>query len=334
MRIRLFCILLLALAAVSVVPARSTGAASDAGEAKQVWRIRFLEAAVVQGPNVRLGEVAVPVGDVPPGVWESLAQRDLWPSPDERSRAVNMTRPRLQEAVMHTMRDLAPNCLFPGSMVLQRGGVLIGKEDIQRLAQSQLVPYLAPLPGESMLKDFRLPQFVFLEHEGQSLELEEPRKVAPGRLSLRFLVKEMDGSIRQRLTGTVFVDCLADVPAAVSAMNKEELLEHSKVTFKRVNLAQLRGEPWDGRGGPWRLARPIAPGQIILQSDLAHIPTVRKGSRVTLLYEGKNVRLTLQAEALSDGSAGETIPVRNLQSRKEIYGLVRDSSTVVVNSML
>ena len=53
-----------------------------------------------------------------------------------------------------------------------------------------------------------------------------------------------------------------------------------------------------------------------------------------MLYEGKYVRLTLQAEALSDGSAGETIPVRNLQSRKEIYGLVRDSSTVVVNSML
>ena len=333
MHIRLIC-LLLAAALFCAASGQSFGAAQGGPDAGQSWRIRFLEAAVVQGPKVLLGEVAMPVGDMPPGEWERLSRRELWPSPEERSKAVNMTRPRLQEAVMHTMRDLAPNCLFPGSMALQRGGVLIGKEDIQRLAQSELAPYLAALPGEAALKDYRLPQYIFLEHGGQNLELEAPRKVGPGRLSLRFLVKEMDGSIKQRQTGTVLVDCLADVPAAASAMNRDELLDHSKVTFKRMNLAQLRGELWDGRGGPWRLTRPLAPGQVILQSDLAHIPTVRKGSKITLLYEGKNVRLTLQAEALADGSAGETIPVRNLQSRKEIYGLVRDSSTVVVNSML
>jgi flagella basal body P-ring formation protein FlgA len=115
-------------------------------------------------------------------------------------------------------------------------------------------------------------------------------------------------------------------------MNKEELLEHDKVAFRRVNLASLRGEPWDGRGGPWRLARPVAEGQVLYKADLAHIPTVRKGSRVTLVYEGKTVRLTVHAEALTDGSAGETIPVRNSMSRKEVFGMVLDSATVVVRA--
>jgi flagella basal body P-ring formation protein FlgA len=300
---------------------------------EQSWRIRFLEAAVVEGEMVRLGEVAVPVGDMPAGLWESFAAREIWPAPPEGGRAVNMTRPRLQEAVMRGMKDLAPYCLFPGSMAVQRGGVLMNREAVQRFVEQELAPRLASLPGETMLKDFRLPHQIFLEHAGQEVALETPRKIEAGRISIRLVVREMDGSVRQKLTGTVFADCWAEVPCAGVTMNRDELLEHSSVTFKRMNLAALRGEPWDGRGGPWRLTRPVVLGQVIYQSDVAHIPTVRKGSTVTLIYEGKNVRLSVQAEALADGASGENIPVRNKQSRREVFGLIRDSQTVTVAAM-
>lgn len=310
----------------------AAGQASAAAR-EEPWRIRFLDAAIVSGPVVRLGEVAVPAGEMPPGKWEELAQRELWPSPPEGSRAVNMTRPRLQEAVMRTMRDLAPYCLFPGSLALQRGGKLVGKEAIQRLVSKELKPLLSGLPGEAVLKDFRLPQYVFLEHAGQQLSLEPPRRVNPGRLGLRLLVRELDGVITQKLTGSVFLDCWVDVPCSSIILNRDDLLDHNKVTFKRMNLANLRGDPWDGLGGPWRIVRPIGVDQVIYQNDLAHIPTVRKGSRVTLLYEGKSIRLTVQAEAMADGVAGESIPVRNLQSRREVYGVVRDASTIIVNVM-
>ena len=311
-------------------PAR---ASSEAGPgASEPWRIRFLEAAIVQGDTVRLGEVAVPLGNMPAEIWAKLSQRELWPSPHE-GRPMNMTRPRLQEAVMRTMQDLAPYCLFPGSMALQRGGVLIGKEAIQLLVQSELTPYLASLPGEASLTDFRLPQFVFMAHSGQRLSLEPLRKVAPGRLSLRLLVREMDGSVTQRLTGSVFADCWAEVPSTTMILNRDDLLEHSKITFRRVNLATLRGEPWDGRGGPWRVTRPIGVGQVIYQTDIASVPTVRRGSIVTLLYEGSTVRLTTQAEALADGAAGESIPLRNLQSRREVFGMIRDATTVIISAL-
>ena len=303
------------------------------GKDIEPWRIRFLEAAVVRGDRVLLGEVAVPLGDMPPGKWEELAQRELWPAPPDGGRPANMTRPRLQEAVMATMRDLAPYCLFPGSMVLQRGGVLIGKVAIQRMVESELAPYLASLPGESALRDYRLPQQVFLAHAGEQLMLEAPRKVEPGRLSLRLLVREMDGTVKQKLTGSVFVDCFAEVPVSVAPMNRDDMLEHNKLTYKRVNLAGLRAEPWDGRGGPWRVTRPIPVDQVIYQSDVAHVPTVRKGSKVTLLYEGRSVRLTVQAEAMADGAAGENIPVRNMQSKREVYGMIRDSGTVIVSAL-
>jgi flagella basal body P-ring formation protein FlgA len=151
-----------------------------------------------------------------------------------------------------------------------------------------------------------------------------------GRLSVRLFVRESDGQIRQKLTGTVFVDCFADIPCAARGMNRDDLLDHSQIIYKRMNLAGLRGEPWDGRGGPWRLVRPIPVEQVIYSTDLASIPTVRKGEVVTVLYEGKSVRLTALAEAMSDGMAGESISVRNLQSRKEVFGMVRDAKTVLI----
>lgn len=331
---RLFCLLLLVpLALVLVCVRPGAGQAAPAGGGQDApWRIRFLEAAVVQGDRVLLGEVAVPMGDMPAGMWDDLARRELWPSPPRQGKAVNMTRPRLQEAVMQSMKDLAPYCLFPGSMALQRGGALVGKEAVQRLVANELGPHLTALPGEAALTDYRLPQYVFLEHAGQELVLEAPRKVAAGRLSLRLLVREMDGAVRQKLTGSVFIDCWADVPCAAAGMNRDDLLEHTKVTFKRMNLASLRGRPWDGLGGPWRLTRPVSIAQVIYQQDVAHIPTVRKGSIVTVLYEGKSVRLSLQAEALADGAAGESIPVRNLQSKRELYAQIRDGSTVTVTA--
>jgi len=320
-------VLLCLCAAWTAAPARA--AAEDMSEP---WRIRFLEAAIVLGDTVRLGEVAVPIGNMPAETWEKLAQRELWPSPPE-GRPMSMTRPRLQEAVMHTMKDLAPYCLFPGSMALQRGGVLIGAEAIRRMVQSELAPYLASLPGETALTDFRLPRYVFMAHAGQQLSLEPLRKPAPGRLSLRLLVREMDGTIKQRLTGTVFADCWAEVPNSAVVLNRDDLLDHTKVTFRRMNLATLRGEPWDGRGGPWRITRPIGVGQVIYQTDVAPVPTVRRGSIVTLLYEGGAVRLTTQAEALADGAAGESIPLRNLQSRREVFGMIRDATTVTVSAL-
>lgn len=296
------------------------------------WRIRFLDAAIVSGPVVKLGEVAVPVGNIPAGEWEALASKELWPSPGETGKAMNMTRPRLQEAVVRTMKDLAAYCLFPASMAVQRGGALIGKEDIKRLVENELAPYLATLPGEAQLSDFRLPPYAFLTHTGQTLELESPRKISAGRLSLRLVVREVDGSAKQKLTGSVFVDCWASVPVAASVMNRDDLLDHGKVTFKRVNLANLRGEHWDGKGGPWRVMRPVSVDQIIYKSDVGHIPTVRKGDKLTLVYEGKTVRLSVPVEALAEAGAGESIMVRNLQSRKDIFATVRDGKTVVVHS--
>ena len=299
-------------------PVRNTG-----------WRLRIKDAAVVQGDHVLLGEIADPIGPIEPAVWAQLAKAELWPSP-AKGRPMNMTRPRIQQAMAYYAGELSSFCSYPASMVVQRGGNVLTTEELQQIVAKSLTPLIRAMPGEASLQDFRLPSAVLLSEEEQSVELEGPVDLAPGRMSLRLAVKDIEGRIVKRLTGTVFVDVWVEVPCAAVPLNKDEVLEPNRVTFARKNLAHIKGTVWDGRGGPWRMQRPIALGQPIMQTDVAIIPTVRKGAAVTMIFEGRNVTVSIPGEALSDGARGETISVRNLQSKKQLRATVRDGQTVIV----
>lgn len=303
---------------------RQASAAYDGG-----WQLRLKEAAVIRGESVLLGEIADPIGPIRSEVWAKLSRSVLWPAPPA-GRPMNMTRPRIQQAMAQYAGELSSLCLYPASMTLQQGGAVLDADALRNIAVKALTPLLASLPGETSMQDFRLPGYVFISHHGQTVELENLPDPAPGRVPLRFAVKERDGGVVRRLSGTVFVDQWVEVPCAASPLNRDEVLRPERVAYARKNIAHLKGAIWDGRGGPWRMLRAVGTGQPILQTDVAVIPTVQKGATVTMLFEGKNFTLSMPGEALSDGAFGESITVRNLQSKKQLRAMVRDSLTVVV----
>lgn len=293
------------------------------------WRLKIRDAAVVRGENVLLGEIAEPIGPLDPEIWERLGGSVLWPSPSA-GRPMNMTRPKIQQAMAHYAGELSSMCIYPASMTIQQGGSVLDGEALRSLVVKTLTPQIRTLPGDASLQDFRLPAALFLSHEGQVAELERPVELIPGRISLRIVVKEPDGSVVRRVTGTVFLDLWAQVASAAVPLNKDEALTPERVTFTRKNLAHMKGTVWDGKGGPWRMQRAVPAGQPIFQTDVSVIPTVQKGATVTMVYEGRNFTLSIPGMALSDGARGETIAVRNLQSKKELRATVRDGLTVVV----
>lgn len=317
---------------LALLVAAGACAAAPAGQAAEpaAWRIRIQEAAVAPGAMVTLGDIGEVHGAPPPGVWEKLAARPLWPAPPDTGKPLQINRNRLSQALRETLGDMADVCILPASLAVQRGGSVLREPELRALVVRALTPELRAMPGQAELSDFRLPAYAFLAHAGQRIEV-EPVKLAPGRVSLRFTVNEVDGSVVRRFTGTVMVEQWLEVPCAAKALNRGEALSPENITWIRMNRAFLRGELWDGRGGPWQAQRAVGAGQPLYTADLAPLAMVRKGDIVTLVFNRGAVRLEAKAEALADGGPGDTIQVRNLQSKKQVYAVVRASGTVEVN---
>ena len=142
---------------------------------------------------------------------------------------------------------------------------------------------------------------------------------------------DLDKSVVRRITGSAFLDVWTTVPAAREPVNRGDALTPDKIMFVRKNLAYVRGELWDGIGGPHRVKRAIGAEQVIYTSDLDQLPLIAKGAQVMLVYQRGTVRLEVPAEAIADGAAGQLLAVRNLQSKTIVKALVQDSRTVLVN---
>ncbi len=276
---------------------------------------------------VRLQDIGEVHGTPPAGVWEQLSARPLWPAPPEPGKPLQITKNRLTQALRETLGTYADLCIVPSSMVIQRGGAVLREEDLRSLVVKTLTPEMRLLHGEAELLEFRLPPYVFLEHQGQRVIL-DPVKLEPGRVALRFVIQEVDGSDIRRFTGSATLNLWASVPSAAQPLNRGDALTADSVTWQRRNLAQLRRELWDGKGGPWQVTRSIGTGQPIYTSDITALDMVKKGDIVDLIYRRGNVELKVLAEVLADGGPGDTILVRNLQSKKQIYAVVRSSGVV------
>ncbi|WP_291448118.1 flagellar basal body P-ring formation chaperone FlgA [Desulfovibrio sp.] len=295
------------------------------------WRLKVAPAAVTNTDSVLLGDIAAPLGHMDPALWSDLKSRQLWPAPPEEGKPLQINRSRLSQALRQSLgNELAARCILPTSLVIQRGGLVFREDDLRSYVVKSLTPQLSAMPGEAELNEFRLPDYIFLAHNQQRVQL-EPGKLTPGRVPLRFAVQEADGTVLRRVSGTVNLTLWITVPAASRPLGKGDALTPEAVTFMRINAGQLRDLPWDGHGGPWQVTRSLITGEPILQSDLVSQLMVRRGTILTLIYVRGNLRMTTQAEALADGEPGATIPVRNLQTKKQIYATVKDGSTVEIH---
>lgn len=295
------------------------------------WRLKILPAAVAPTENVRLGDIAIPLGNMDPGLWEEMRVQQLWAAPPEEGKPLQINKTRLSQALREALgADYAGRCILPGSLVIQRGGAVFREDDLRSYVINSLRPQLAAMPGEAELGDFRLPEYIFLAHSGQQVQL-EPGKLAPGRVPLRFAIQEADGTVLRRVAGTAKLTLWVTAPSAARPINKGETLSPESITFMRVNASAMKDLPWDGQGGPWQAIRSIGTGEPILQSDLVSKSAVRRGNILTLNYSRGNVHMSIRAEALADGQPGQTIPVRNLQSKKQVYATVKDGSTVEIH---
>jgi flagella basal body P-ring formation protein FlgA len=295
----------------------------------QGWWLVVRPAACAQGPKVLMGDIAEPRGDLDDALWKKIAARQLWNAPERNGHQTALNRERIVALLKQHAEDLAPACVLPQQMVIQRGGTVESGETLAKRVVGFLTERVRPLGGEPEVTDLHVPEYVFLPSERDSLELGSSAAVRPGRVNLLFELRSAGGKVTRRFAASAFLNVWKPLPVATRGMSRLEALNLANVQYKRKNLA-YNPTAWDGSGGPWRMARNVGVEQVIHKEDLEPVPVIAKGGKVNLVFEGTGIRLSVKAEALADAGVGQAVQVRNLQSNRKITATVLDAETVIV----
>ena len=294
-------------------------------------RLVVAGAVCVDGAAVTLADLVRAEGDMAQALLARLGPTPLLASPKFEGARASLSGPRLRDLIVQRFGPGLPPIDVPDQVQVQRGGQVVSTLPMLPAIDKILTNALSRYEGDVEIREHRIAEHLFIsEKVPVQMRVVPVGTPAPGRISLRLEAVAEDGRVVQGFTGTVFADVWKTVPCAARVLNRGDVLEPGLVGFARKNLAYLGREPWDGRALPLRMTAAVGEGQVISADAVETIPVVAKGQILTLVYAGRTLKLTVPVESLEDGGIGNTIRVRNMQSRRVVAAQVVDAETVRV----
>jgi flagella basal body P-ring formation protein FlgA len=107
-------------------------------------------------------------------------------------------------------------------------------------------------------------------------------------------------------------------------------LTYKAIPVLRANTSIVRAFA-DAAGKEAR--RALRAGELIRDSDLKRPTLVAKGANVTMVFEAPGMQLTAVGRALAEGGEGDSIPVLNPTSYRQVSAVVVSAGTVRVSAL-
>ena len=133
-----------------------------------------------------------------------------------------------------------------------------------------------------------------------------------------------------RYTGTV----VETVEAAVLTrpFGRGEVVKASDVTTERRPKAEVGSDIVGTATQAIGLAarQPLKAGQPLRSADLMRPEIVQRNEAVTIIFEAPGMMLTMRGKALDSGAEGDVVNVTNLQSKRNVQGVVTGPGRITV----
>ena len=125
-----------------------------------------------------------------------------------------------------------------------------------------------------------------------------------------------------------------DVAVPAHDIARGSLIGEGDLTYKtipvlRANTSIVRAFA-DAAGREAR--RALRAGELIRDSDLKRPTLVAKGANVTMVFEAPGMQLTAVGRALAEGGEGDSIPVLNPTSYRQVSAVIVSAGTVRVTA--
>ena len=123
-----------------------------------------------------------------------------------------------------------------------------------------------------------------------------------------------------------------DVWVAGSALQRGQSLESADVAQERRDVLTVRNALPElaTRDSSIEIAENIPAGSPLTLRSLRLRPIIRRGRVLQALVQQGSMTISVKVEALEDGVLGQTVRVRNLNSKREFRGKVQNEETILV----
>lgn len=157
---------------------------------------------------------------------------------------------------------------------------------------------------------------------------------APGTLSSTLLVRFRLQAGTQILTETsvlVRAQLMRDVWVTRGPVERATPFDPAQFDIRRMDtLREHDVVTTADTSGELTLARSVPAGRLLTWHDLSRKALVRKGQVIEVCAIDGALTVTMKALAMENGTAGETVRLRNLESKKEFTALVVSDSRAEV----
>lgn len=280
--------------------------------------IRLREQVEVAGDRVRLGELGEILG-AEGGLQQALEPLELLAAPEpggeRKLAAAEISQLFAQKA------DGLPEVRWSGAktLTLKRAGQQLGPAQIESLIAQFLQQHKAKLPKGQVRFRISQPPAPFTLPAGQLASEIIPGD--PGLLKSRSmtLIFRADGRLLKTLLVRGEMEVVTAVVAAAADLERGTLLSAKDLQLIERDLGGLRDPYFDpaellGK----KLKRPVRSGEILLPAMVDSPAVIKRGDVVSMQLRGAGFSLSAQGIARQDGLVGETILVRNSNSRQDI----------------
>jgi flagella basal body P-ring formation protein FlgA len=154
-----------------------------------------------------------------------------------------------------------------------------------------------------------------------------------GLLSFHINLYKESKLVRSRQV-RVCIDYYDDVLVTSDRIRRHEVIAEGKFRIEKLKVTYLTDKPLkseDELDGKWA-RRSIGKGQILTSGMVESIPAITSGQQVAILYRTPGFEISTRGVALEPGYKGESVRVRNTQSKKIIICTILDDKTVQVSS--
>lgn len=300
-----------------------------AAPTKRTIKVAGRRAITVTTPQVRLGDVAeitspqLSDNEAIVGLQKIVVASSPQPGKELALNAHQVVQRMTEEGV-----NLAQVGYFlPRVISVKRASRAISKDEVMEAIHS----YLRSSGEDAQLKDVSYNDDVFVSPGTLTLQARPFLNNNPGRLGFN-LKASVDGVEAVAFAVNAAVDSWKEVPVAKRSIYKGSIVGEDDVVMARLNTSAI---PGDAAQDPKSIVgleahRNITSGEVFHREKLVTPIVVEVGSKVVMRYKTPAFEATATGVALEAGSIGQSIRIRNENSKKVISGTIIEAGLVGV----